>query len=154
MRRKGGHLIKLEDDGPSAPDIAGLGPAELEDHLRRPIMPRRDDAAVVLPVEGSRAKVDELDPGVPHPPKVPLRRRAVLGAPVGRDKQDVLRLQVGVGEVVVVQELDKKGKLGLLHRPLSTSTDGWLLVGMMDLDCHFTICFMNGWARTESSNLA
>ena len=106
--RKKGDLIKLEDDGPSAPDIAGLGPAELKDDLRRPIMPRRDDAAVVLPVEGGRAKVDELDPGVPHPPKVPLRRRAVLGAPVGRDEQDVLRLQVGVGEVVVVQELQDK----------------------------------------------
>ena len=81
-------------------------------------MPRRDDAAVVLPVEGGRAEVDQLHPGVPHPPEVALRRRAVLRAPVGRDEQDVLRLQVGVGEVVIVQELDKKEKLGLLHRSL------------------------------------
>ena len=85
-------------------------------------MPRRDDAAVVLPVEGGRAKVDQLHPGVPHPPEVALRRRAVLRAPVGRDEQDVLRLQVGVGEVVVVQELDKKGKLGLLHRSICQKT--------------------------------
>ena len=121
----GSHLIKLEDDGPSAPDIAGLGPAELQDHLRRPVVPRRDDAAVVLPVEGGRAEVDQLDPGVPHSTEVALRRRAVLRAPVGRDEQDVLRLQVGVGEVVVVQELDKKGKLGLLQRSLSTPMDGY-----------------------------
>ena len=111
-------------------------------------MSRRDDAAVVLPVEGGRAKVDELDPGVPHPSKVPLRRRAVLGAPVRRDEQDVLRLQVGVGKVVVVQELDKKGKLALLLLHRALSIDGWLLEGMkakmMDLHSHFTICFMNG----------
>ena len=68
-------------------------------------MSRRDDAAVVLPVEGGGAKVDQLDPGVSHPSQVALCRRAVLRAPVGRNEQDVLRLQVGVGEVMVVQEL-------------------------------------------------
>ena len=73
-------------------------------------MSRRDDAAVVFPVEGGRAKVNQLHPRVPHPPEVALRRGAVLRAPVGRDKEDVLRLQVGVGEVVVVQELQDKKK--------------------------------------------
>ena len=104
---------------------------------------------MVFPVESGRPKVDELDPGVPHPPKVPLRCRAVLGAPVRRDEQDVLRLQVGVGKVVVVQELDKKGKLALLLLHRALSIDGWLLEGMkakmMDLHSRFTICFMNGW---------
>ena len=63
---------------------------------------------MVFPVEGGRAKVDQLHPRVPHPPEVALRRGAVLRAPVRRDEEDVLRLQVGVGEVVVVQELEKK----------------------------------------------
>ena len=50
-------------------------------------------------------------PGVPHPPQVALRGGAVLGAPVGGHEQDVLRLQVRVSEVVIVQELEKKGRL-------------------------------------------
>ena len=102
-------------------------------------MSRRDDAAVVFPVEGGRAKVDQLHPRVPHPPEVALRRGAVLRAPVGRDEQDVLRLQVGVGEVVIVQELDKK-----VYCIGQFVKRRWLLVGLMDLHCHFTICFMNG----------
>ena len=61
----------------------------------------------MLPVKGGRAKVDQLDARVAHPAHVPFARRAVLRAPVGRDEQDVLRLQVRVGQVVVVQELVK-----------------------------------------------
>ena len=100
-------------------------------------MPGGHNAAVVFPVEGGRAKVDQLHPGVrqchrlplcfltseseaclpgvPHPPQVALRGGAVLGAPVGGHKQDVLRLQVRVSEVVIVQELEKKGRLIFLH---------------------------------------
>ena len=62
---------------------------------------------MVLPVKGGRAKVDQLDARVAHPAHVPFARRAVLRAPVGGDEQDVLRLQVRVGQVVVVQELVK-----------------------------------------------
>ena len=66
-----------------------------------------DDRAVVLPVEGGRAEVDELDPGVAHAPDVALGGGAVLAVPVRAHEQDVLRLQVGVGQVVVVQKLKK-----------------------------------------------
>ena len=68
-------------------------------------MPGADHRAVMLPVEGRRPEVDELDPGVAHPPDVPLAGGAVLAVPVRAHKQDVLRLQVRVGQVVVVEKL-------------------------------------------------
>ena len=69
-------------------------------------MPRRHDAGVVLPVKGRRAKVDELDAGVAHSPYVSLGGWAELGVPVRGHEQDVLRLQVRVGQVALVQELN------------------------------------------------
>ena len=69
----------------------------------------------MLPVEGGRAEVDELDPGVAHAPDVALGGGAVLAVPVRAHEQDVLRLQVGVGQVVVVQ------KLKIKYLELSTS---------------------------------
>ena len=65
-------------------------------------MPGRHHAAVVLPVEGGGPEVDELDPGVPHPPDVPLVGGAVLAVPVRADEEDVLRLEVGVSQMIVV----------------------------------------------------
>ena len=56
----------------------------------------RYNTAVVLPVEGGRPKVDELDPGVPHAPDVPLGGGAILTVPIIGNKQDVLWLQVRV----------------------------------------------------------
>jgi hypothetical protein len=60
---------------------------------------------VVLPIKGGRPEVDQLDPGVPHAAEGALGGGAVLAGPVARHKQDVLGLQVSVGQVVVVQEL-------------------------------------------------
>ena len=65
-----------------------------------------DYAGVVLPVEGGRPKVDELDPGVAHPTHRALAGRAGLGVPVRRHEQNVFRLEIRVREVVVVQELE------------------------------------------------
>ena len=59
-------------------------------------------AAVVLPVEGGGAEVDELDPSVSHPPDVPLVGRAVLAVPVCAHEQNVLRLEVCVSQMIVV----------------------------------------------------
>ena len=73
-----------------------------------PVVSGGDDRAVVLPVEGGRAEVDELDPGVAHAPDVALGGGAVLAVPVRAHEQDVLRLQAGVGQVVVVQKLKIK----------------------------------------------
>ena len=67
-----------------------------------------DYAGVVLPVEGGRPKVDELDPGVAHPTHRALAGRAGLGVPVRRHEQNVFRLEIRVREVVVVQELENK----------------------------------------------
>ena len=123
------HLVQLEQDAADAPHVARLGPTQLQDHLRGlqifltfhtnifrksqveniiyPVVSGGDDRAVVLPVEGGRAEVDELDPGVAHAPDVALGGGAVLAVPVRAHEQDVLRLQVGVGQVVVVQKLKK-----------------------------------------------
>ena len=102
------YLIKLKNDASSAPDIAGLAPAELEDNLRRPVVAGRHHAGVVLPVEGGRPEVDELDPGVPHPAHRPLGGRADLRVPVCGHEEDVLGLEVRVRQVVVVQKLKHK----------------------------------------------
>ena len=68
-------------------------------------MAGRHHAAVVLPVEGGRPEVDEFDPRVAHPAYVPLAGWTVVARPVLCHEQDVLRLQVRVGQVVIVQEL-------------------------------------------------
>ena len=101
-------LVKLENDAADAPDVTGLAPAQLQDHLGRAVVPRRHHRRVVLPVERGRAKVDQLDPGVLHAAHGALRGGADVGVPVRAHKQDVLRLQVRVGQVVVVQELEQK----------------------------------------------
>ena len=61
---------------------------------------------MVLPVERSRAEVNELHSGVPHPSDVPLIRGAVLAVPVVAYKQNVLRLQVGVSQMIFVEKLE------------------------------------------------
>lgn len=88
-----------------------------------------DDRAVVLPVEGGRAEVDELDPGVAHAPDVALGGGAVLAVPVRAHEQDVLRLQVGVGQVVVVQKLKKKISIveNIIDIYISTASSVYLL---------------------------
>ena len=99
------YLIKFKEDASDAPDVTGLGPAKLEYNLRGPVMPGADHGAVVLPVKGRRPEVDELDPGVAHAPYVPLAGRAELRVPVRAHKQDILRLQVRVGQVVNMKKL-------------------------------------------------
>ena len=96
------HLVQLEHDAANTPDVTGLAPAKLQDHLGRSVVPGRHHAAVVLPVEGGGPEVDELDPGVPHPPDVPLVGGAVLAVPVRADEEDVLWLEVGVSQMIVV----------------------------------------------------
>ena len=67
----------------------------------------------MLPVEGRRPEVDELDPGVAHAPDVPLVGRAVVADPVCAHKQDILWLQVRVGQVVVMKKLKINYKFDL-----------------------------------------
>lgn len=66
---------------------------------------------VVLPIKGGGSKVYELDPCVPHSSYGSLGEGAVLAVPVTRHEQDVLGLQVSVGKVVVVKELDSIAEL-------------------------------------------
>ena len=100
------YLVELEDNAANAPDIARLAPAKLQDDLGRPVVPGGHHTAVVLPVESGRAEVNELHSGVPHPSDVPLVRGAVLAVPVVADKQNVLGLQVGVSQMILVEKLE------------------------------------------------
>ena len=101
------YLIKLENNATNAPNITGLAPAQLQDNLRGPVVPGRHHRRVVLPVEGGGPEVDELDARVFHAAHGALRVGADLGVPVMAYEQDVLGLQVRVGQVVVMQELNK-----------------------------------------------
>ena len=68
-------------------------------------------AAVVLPVEGGGAEVNELHPRVSHPSDVPLVGGAVLAVPVVAYEQNVLGLQVGVSQMIVVEKLERDFEL-------------------------------------------
>ena len=100
------HLVELENYAANTPDIARLAPAQLQDDLGRPVVSGGHNTAVMLPVERSRAEVNELHSGVPHPSDVPLVRGAVLAVPVVAYKQNVLRLQVGVSQMIFVEKLE------------------------------------------------
>ena len=63
-----------------------------------PVVPGGDDLAVVLPVEGGRPEVDEPDLGALHLPHVLPLAGVVGDLPVRAGEQDVLRLQVRVGQ--------------------------------------------------------
>ncbi len=58
--------IELEQNAADAPDVAGLRPAELENYLGRPVVSRRNDGRVMLPVECGRAEVDHSNARVLH----------------------------------------------------------------------------------------
>ena len=100
------HLVELENYAANTPDIARLAPAQLQDDLGRPVVSGGHNTAMVLPVEGGGAEVNELHSGVPHPSDVPLVRGAVLAVPVVADKQNVLGLQVGVSQMILVEKLE------------------------------------------------
>ena len=68
--------VELEGDAADAPDVTGLTPSELQDHLGSSVVSGAHDLAVVLPVEGGGTKVNEADLRVLHLPHVlPLQRQ-------------------------------------------------------------------------------
>ena len=74
-----------------------MAPSQLQDYLRRPVVAGAHHAAVVLPLEGGRPKVDEFDACVAHPSDgFALVHDGVVQVPVVRHEQHVLRLQVRV----------------------------------------------------------
>jgi len=97
---------QLEDDAPDGPDVAGLRPAQLHDDLWGAVMPRRHNGGVVLVVEGGAAEIDQADLGIAHPSHFAPQRRIKLEV-VGRvEKENVLRLEVRVGDPVAMKEVD------------------------------------------------
>ena len=102
---------EFEDDASNGPDVAGGAPAQLEDDLGRAVVPRRDDGRVVLVVEGGAAKVDQSDLGVAEEAEVLLALGVVDEVVAAVVEEDVLRLEVGVRQPVVVHEADGVAQL-------------------------------------------
>ena len=129
--KQGEAEVDLEENASNAPDIARLSPSEFEDDLRRPVVSSGHNGRMMLPVEGGRTEVDNLYVGVlcqsfisllygavrtlrsfnciQHA-ELEMRSKAyfsliINGLKVRVDKQNVLRLQVSVRQMVVVQDL-------------------------------------------------
>jgi hypothetical protein len=103
--------VQFKDDAANAPDVARLSPTQLENDFRSAVMPRRDNRAVVFVIKRRRTKVNQTDFRRFHAPKISLLQWIVGDIGVGIDKQDVLWLQVGVCQVIVMQKLDGAGQL-------------------------------------------
>ena len=71
--------VELEGDAANAPDVTRLTPSELQDHLGSSVVSGAHNLAVVLPVEGGAAEVNEPHLGVLHLPDVlPLQGRSCI----------------------------------------------------------------------------
>ena len=79
--------------------------------FRRAVVPRGDDGGVVLVVEGGAAKVDQSDLGVAEEAEVLLALGVVDEVVAAVVEEDVLRLEVGVRQPVVVHEADRVAQL-------------------------------------------
>ena len=101
-------LIKFEEDTSNAPNITGLGPSKLEDDLGRSVVSGGDNTGVVFPIKRGRSKVYQLDTCVSHSSDVSLVCWTVLAVPIVAYKQNVLRLQICMGQVVIVKKLKIK----------------------------------------------
>jgi len=102
---------ELEQNAADGPDVAGLRPAELQDDLRGAVVPGGHDGAVVLVVEGGTPEVDEAYFRITNEPEVLLLLVVVDQVVRAVVEKDVLRLEVGVGQPVVVHEFDCVAKL-------------------------------------------
>ena len=77
-------------------------------------MPRRHNGRMVFPLESGGAEVDQLHPGVPHPTDgLPLAvgGHDLLEVPVVAHEEDVLGLEVGMRDAIVMHKLDSMGQL-------------------------------------------
>lgn len=105
---------ELHQDTPDAPDVTWKTPAQIQDNLRSPIVPCRNDGGVVLIIKCGRAKVNQSDLAVKENTSlasvagVRVRgggdRAVVRECLVGvADKEDVFRFQIGMDEVEVMK---------------------------------------------------
>lgn len=96
----------LEDDASDGPDVTGLCPTNLHDDLGCSVVAGRHNTGVVLVVEGSAAEIDQSELWVSDS----LKRLAclvVVHCVVGGvEEEDVLRLEVGVGDSISVEKVD------------------------------------------------
>lgn len=59
--RRAARREQLDEDAPDAPDVAGVVPAEAEDHLGGAVVARGHHGGVVLVLERGAPKVDQAD---------------------------------------------------------------------------------------------
>ena len=94
---------KLSEDAPHRPLIDRMVPLQAEGYLGRTVLPRAHDGRVVLVLPRGSAKVDERHARMRGQSIPPVERR---------DEQNVLGLEVGVGEtnrVYVLEGLEAVG---------------------------------------------
>lgn len=112
---KGVTREEFHEDAPNTPDITRETPAQIQDDLGCPVMPRGNNGRMVFVVERGRAKINESDLAVEE--NAPLAGVAGIrvrggwdGAVVGEclvcvaDKENVFGLEVGMDEVEVMED--------------------------------------------------
>jgi hypothetical protein len=110
---------ELDENASYAPDVARKAPSEVEDDLGSAVVSGRDDGRVILVIKGSRTKVDESNLGVQQYPtelcrariRVGRRRNVAVireGLVVVLYKEDVLRFEISVDEIKIMQDCKEK----------------------------------------------
>src|SRR6201999_558041 len=104
---------ELHQDTTNAPNIAGEAPPEVQDDFWCTIVTRGYDGGMIFVIKGSGAKVNKPNLGIEQYSSVTCRTVcsgrggwdiAVVceGLVIALDKQNVLRLEIGMDEVKVV----------------------------------------------------
>lgn len=109
---------ELDQNTSDTPNIARIAPSEVQDDLGSTVVPCRYYRRMILVVECGRTKVDQSDFRIEEHSSKPSRslrggrggwyvavvRKGLVGVV---DEQDVLRLQVSVNEVEIVEDCQK-----------------------------------------------
>lgn len=112
---------EFDKDAADTPDIAWERPSKPEDDFRRSVVPSRHHRGVVFVLESSGSKVDQTNLRVQKNPSLGgvatnLDRRGWYLSVVGERlistvvEQDILRLQISVDEIQVVQNCVRSEK--------------------------------------------
>lgn len=104
-------FVVFKQDAADTPHITRLTPTQLKYDLWGSVVTSRDDDRVVFVVKGGAAEVDEPHRGVVYPPFIALLLGVVYEGVVRVDEEDVLRLQVSVSQLVVMEKADSVADL-------------------------------------------
>ena len=95
-------MAVLEKNAPNAPDITGLRPAQIKYHFSWAVVTGGHNGGVMFVVKCDTATVCYSDAGVLRCPLLTALALIVEGFKLRIHKQDVLWLQVFVGQLVLM----------------------------------------------------